>query len=223
MLQPIPISQARQLPDEEILQRVKGGQRDFFEILMRRHNQTVYRAIRSILRDEAETEDAMQQTYLSAYLNLAQFGGGARFSTWLVRIAINEALDRKRKQLRLVQVEEAPVGEPPPQTPDPSASPEDQAAARELGRWLAHAIDELPDLYRTTVMLREVEGMATLEVAEVLGVTEDVIKTRLHRARALLRLQMETDVQATSREQFVFLAPRCDRVVAAVMSALLAD
>jgi RNA polymerase sigma-70 factor (ECF subfamily) len=216
---PIPISQARQLPDEDILLRVRNGQRELFEILMRRHNQTVYRAIRSILRDEAEAEDAMQQTYLSAYLNLGQFGGASRFSTWLVRIAINEALDRRRKQLRLVQQEGSTVAEPPDQA-DLHAGPEDQAAVKELGRWLARAIDELPELYRTTVMLREVEGMSTLEVAEVLGVTEEVVKTRLHRARALLRVQMVTDLEATSSEQFVFLAPRCDRVVAGVMAKL---
>jgi RNA polymerase sigma-70 factor, ECF subfamily len=153
MALPIPIHQARQLPDGDILERVRGGERELFEILMRRHNQTVYRAIRSILRDEAEAEDAMQQTYLSAYMNLRQFSGGSRFSTWLVRIAINEALDRRRKQLRLIQQEEIPVAEPPAQA-DPRASPEDQAAAHELGRWLARAIDDLPELYRTTVMLR---------------------------------------------------------------------
>jgi RNA polymerase sigma-70 factor, ECF subfamily len=219
MALPIPIHQARQLPDEDILIRVRGGERELFEILMRRHNQTVYRAIRSILRDEAETEDAMQQTYLSAFVNLKQFGGGARFSTWLVRIAINEALDRRRKQLRLVRQEESSVAEPPAPA-DPHPDPEEQTAVRELGVWLARTIDELPDLYRTIVMLREVEGMSTFEVAEVLGVTEEVVKTRLHRARALLRVQMESDIQTSSSEQFVFLAPRCDRVVGAVLSML---
>jgi RNA polymerase sigma-70 factor (ECF subfamily) len=214
---PIPITEARQLPDEEIVQRVCAGARELFEILMRRHNQTIYRAIRSILRDEAEVEDAMQQTYLSAFVHLRQFGGEARFSTWLVRIAVNEALDRRRRQLRLVGQDEL-VPESP--HPDPHDSPEERASSRELGQWLERTIDALPDLYRSVVMLREVEGMSTLVVAEALGVSEEVVKTRLHRARLLLRGRMEADLAAESREQFPFHAPRCDRVVAGVLAAL---
>jgi RNA polymerase sigma-70 factor (ECF subfamily) len=217
--QPIPIAQARELPDDAILRRVCAGERELFEILMRRHNQTVYRALRSILQDEAEVEDAMQQTYLSAFVHLREFAGGSRFSTWLVRIAINEGLDRRRKQLRLANTDDVPAAERAVQR-DPSENPEDRAAARELGAWLERAIDELPELYRTAVMLREVEGMSTLVVAEALGVSEEVVKTRLHRARGLLRLHMQADMHAKAGEQFIFLAPRCDRVVAGVFARL---
>jgi len=104
--------------------------------------------------------------------------------------------------------------------PDPKASPEDLAAARELGGWLQAAIDGLPEHYRTAVMLREVEGLSTQEVAEALEISEDVVKTRLHRARGLLRDRMESDLTVNARDQFSFHAPRCDRVVAAVMEAL---
>ncbi len=219
MAQPIPIAQARELADDVILRRVCAGERELFEILMRRHNQTVYRAIRSILKDEAEVEDAMQQTYLSAFLNLRSFEGGSRFSTWLVRIAINEGLDRRRKQLRLAGQDDLRAGEESVQS-DPGLNPEDRAAARELGVWLERAVDGLPELYRTAVMLREIEGMSTLEVADALGVSEEVVKTRLYRARGLLRAHMETDLQAEAGEQFAFHAPRCDRVVSAVFAKL---
>jgi RNA polymerase sigma-70 factor, ECF subfamily len=211
--------QDSQLTDEAIVPRIRGGETELFEILMRRHNPKVYRAVRSILRDEADVEDAMQQAYLSAFAHLGQFEGASRVSTWLVRIAINEAIGRRHSELRLVAPGQDPSEDKPLQ-PDPKENPEERTAAREVGQWLERAIEALPEHYRTAVMLRDVEGLNTQEVAEALGVSEEVVKTRLHRARALLRDQIEADLFARAGEAFAFHAPRCDRVVAGVMQVL---
>jgi RNA polymerase sigma-70 factor, ECF subfamily len=202
--------------DEEIVRRVVAGEVALFELLMRRHNTRVYRAIRSILRDEAEVEDAMQQAYLQAYSHLSEFQFGARFSTWLVRIAMNEALMRTRKQARLTLVGAEVVEE----RAMSQVSPEKRAEDRELAGLVENAIDALPDLYRSTFMLRTVEGLSTNEVAQILGVSEEVVKTRLHRARGLVRDAVFERVGGSAEEAFPFHAPRCDRVVFAVMDEL---
>ncbi len=203
--------------DEEVVRRVRAGERERFEVLMRRHNPRVYRAVRSILRDEDEAEDAMQQAYVRAYVHLAEFEGASAFSTWLVRIAVNEALGRLRGHSRLVPLEEAPEeGD----RPAAGGSPEDAAAAREAMALLEHAIDALPLHYRTVYVLREVEQLSTADAALALGLSEDVVKVRLHRARAALREIVAARLGGAARDAFPFLAPRCDRVVAAVMAEL---
>lgn len=211
------------LPDEEIVRRVRSGERDLYELLLRRHNQRVYRAIRSVLRDEVEVEDVMQQAYVLAYVHLDQFAGLARFSTWLVRIAINEALARARRNPRLVLVDDVDDGSEEAEAPMSTASggrnPEQELEQRELVLLVERAIDELPEMYRTVMVLREIEGLSTAEVAESLDISEDVVKTRLHRARALLSSRVaagDPDLEGA----FPFHARRCDRVVAAVMSRL---
>jgi RNA polymerase sigma-70 factor (ECF subfamily) len=206
-------------PDEEIARRVLAGETALFEVLMRRHNQRVYRAIRSVLRDEAEVEDAMQQAYLSAYLHLAEFEGSARLSTWLVRIAVNEALGRLRRDRRRLALADAIEGTAPMTNPPPE-TPEDTADRRELTAMLEREVDGLPELYRTVFVLREVEGLTTADAAQALGTSEDVVKTRLHRARGLLHERLAALADARRGEIFAFHAPRCDRVVAAVMDAI---
>lgn len=204
--------------DEEIAQRVREGETALFEVLMRRYNQRVYRAVRSILRDEAEVEDVMQQAYVLAFTHLAQFEGSARFSTWLIRIAVNEALQRLRQRHRLVALDTEGGGpEDGMKLLERNApDPEERAFGRELGRMLEVTVDELPTLYRTVFMLREVERLSTAETAAALSVSEEVVKTRLHRAKALLRERLEGQLGET----FAFHAPRCDRVVAAVLARI---
>ena len=209
---------AGQPSDEEIARRVLAGETALFEVVMRRHNQRVYRAIRAILRDEAEVEDAMQQAYLSAYLHLAEFEGSSRLSTWLVRIAVNEALGRLRRDRRLVALSDALEGTEMIQAPP--ESPEDTAERRELTAILERAVDGLPELYRTVFVLREVEGLSTADAADALGTNEDVVKTRLHRARALLHERLASLADSRTADLFPFHAPRCNRVVAAVMEAI---
>jgi RNA polymerase sigma-70 factor, ECF subfamily len=223
MPSPVPMApaQTQALSDEEIVTRVLEGQQALFEILMRRNNPRVYRAVRSLLKDETDAEDAMQATYVRAYTKLRSFRGGARFSTWLTQIALNEALGRLRHGRRhpavsLTLVEESSMSPIVPPTP----SPEALASRRELAGLLEHAVDSLPELYRVVFILREVEGMDTAETAHALEVSEEVVKTRLFRARAALRQSLEQLVGAAASDSFEFHAPRCDRVVAGVMAQI---
>lgn len=223
MSMPLGAVEARslQLPDEEIVRRVRSGEVALFEVLMRRHNPLVYRAVRGILRDEAEAEDAMQQAYLNAYASLDDFAGASAFSTWLVRIALNEALGRLRRGARLEVVAEVPENAEALMN-DPPSNPEDRAAAREAIHLLEAAVDRLPPAYRSVFMLREVQQLSTAETAESLGLSEENVKVRLHRARQALKDSLFAEVGASAAATFPFLAPRCDRVVAGVMGRLLA-
>ena len=212
------------LPDAEVVRRVLEGEPALFEVLMRRYNQRVYRAVRSILRDD-ESEDAMQQTWLHAYANLRQFQGAAAFSTWLTRIALNEALGRARRRPPPKAVGDLAEGGDLAQEDDfmgqAPQDPEGRAADRELGRMLEEAIDELPESYRRVFVLREVEGMSTAEAALALGVSEMVVKVRLHRARLALRDLLYARAGPSAPGVFTFLGARCDRMVARVFGAIL--
>src|SRR4051812_34103827 len=160
------------LSDQEVVARVIEGQTALFEVLMRRYNERVYRAARSIVRDEAEAEDVMQQAYVNAYAHLRQFDGRAKFSTWLTRIAVHEALARVRKRGRYESVDfeqETQAVDHQPSSPDP----EHRAFAGELRSLLESAIDDLPDGLREVFMLREVDGMSTADTAICLGVSDD--------------------------------------------------
>jgi len=206
--------------DEQLVERARANDLTAFELLMRRHNQRVYRVVRSVLRDPAAIEDVMQQAYLAAFTHLDQFEGAARWSTWVCRIAINEALATVRQRGRFVSIdaanEELMADAAEPHTPDP----EHAAAGRELGQIVEQAMDRLPDLYRAVLMMREIEGMTTAETAAVLDVAEDVVKTRLHRARALLRTAIERRTGQELMKAFSFGAERCDRVVNGVLARL---
>lgn len=207
--------------DEEIARRVVGGETELFELIMRRHNTLVYRAVRGFLHDEAEVEDVMQQAYIAAWRHLGAFAGNARFSTWLVRIAVNEALMRLRRTRRLALVEdEVTAIEETPMGRERPTNPEDLAANRELARILERAVDELPDLYRAVFVLREVQGLSTEDTAEALAVSIDVVKTRLRRARISLQTTLQESMRGQVSALYAFEAPRCDRVVAGVMSVI---
>jgi RNA polymerase sigma-70 factor (ECF subfamily) len=200
-----------QWTDEEIVARVRAGEARLFELLMRRYNPRVYRAVRSILRGEAEAEDAMQSAYLSAYAHLGDFEGRSTFSTWLTRIAIHEALARRRGER--AEPREVPV-------PQQEADPESATGGRELGRILGRAIDALPEHYRSVFVLRAVEEMTIEETADCLDLEPATVKTRLHRARALLRRSLVERLDL--RAVLPFEVPRCDRVVGAVLARIAA-
>ena len=217
---PAPALDSGEQADEALIQQVLGGNTALFELLMRRYNERVYRAARSIVRDEHEAEDVMQQVYVNAFTHLRQFNGAARFSTWLTRIAVNEALARVRRQGRYEAFDDEGSTAEPLMTRDPADDPEHQAFAQELRCLLETAIDNLPNGMREVFVLREVEGLNTLEVAECLGVSEDVVKTRLSRGRALLRRLLIERTGAAAPEAFRFYRPRCDRVVAAVLARI---
>jgi RNA polymerase sigma-70 factor (ECF subfamily) len=206
--------------DAETIQQVLDGNNAMFELLMRRYNERVYRAARSIVRDEQEAEDVMQQAYVNAFTHLRQFNGSAQFSTWLTRIAINEALARVRRRGRYDAFDDDLSNVEPFMSSNPAQSPERQAFAGELRGLLEWAIDSLPDGMREVFMLREVEGLSTSEAAECLGTSEDVVKTRLSRGRAHLRRLLMERTGATAPETFRFYRPRCDRVVAQVLARI---
>jgi RNA polymerase sigma-70 factor (ECF subfamily) len=202
-----------QLSDNDVVGRILGGDVALFEILMRRHNQRIYRAVRAVLRSDEDVEDVMQQAYLNAYQHLHQFAGGALFSTWLTRIAVNEALAKRRKRFG---EDEVTINMVDTKVRDP----EQQAATAELRDVMEHEIAALPDTFRTTFMLRDVEGLSTTETATCLGISEDLVKTRLHRARLMLRENLYERAGVSLGSIFTFGNARCDRVVAAVMAKI---
>jgi RNA polymerase sigma-70 factor (ECF subfamily) len=218
------MEQTMEQSDEQVVAGVLGGRQELFEILIRRYNQRLYRVVRGVLRaDEGEIEDVMQQAYVNAYLHLDQFAGRASFSTWLTKIALYEALSRARRLGRTVSLDEAVengvediVGRMQVDTPDP----ERQALTGELREALEGAIEQLPPAYRSVFMLREVEGLSTTQSADILGVREEVVKTRLHRARGMLRDELFERAGASSSAAFTFHASRCDRIVERVFAAL---
>jgi RNA polymerase sigma-70 factor (ECF subfamily) len=214
------------LSDSDIVRRVRAGESALFEILMRRHNQRVYRAVRAVVKREAEVEDVMQQAYVNAFTHLHQFEQRSQFSTWLIRIALNEAFGRRRKMqmsesvLRMQPDVDNDRGEFMDTFTTPEADPERQAYAQELRRVLEAAVDTLPESYRTVFMLRDIEGLSTSETGEGLGLGEEAVKTRLHRARAMIRHAVTARIGAVTTGAFQFHAPRCDRVVAAVLAVV---
>src|SRR5436305_1757156 len=212
------LRQRDRLSDADVVHRVLAGETALFEIIMRRYNQRIYRAVRAITRNEHEAEDAMQQAYVNAYAHLHQFAERSSFSTWLTRIAINEALARVRpRPLRLADdIDETIMNEIESNTPNP----EQQAVASELKNAVESEIASLPESYRSVLMLREVEGLSTAETAECLSVNEDVVKQRLHRARTMLRDNLYRRAGLTFDGVFTFGHARCDRVVATVMSRI---
>lgn len=210
--------------DEELVERILEGETAQFELIMRRYNPRLYRVARSILRDDAEAEDVMQDAYVRAYQHLAQFEGRAKFGTWLTRIAVHEALARLRQRGRFQEPElregEDEMESIVEQLPSKTISPEHHAHSAELRVLLESAIEKLPRDYRTAIMLRDVEELSTAEAAECLEITEENLKVRLHRARAMVRKNLATQVGTATREAFQFFAPRCNRVVANVMARI---
>ena len=207
--------------DEQVVERVLAGETALYEVIMRRYNQRLYRVVRAILRDDAETEDVMQDAYVRAYQHLIQFAGRASFSTWLTRIAVHEALARVRKQSRIQQLDDPDFdGEPAMNHVDASPDPEQTTSEAELRQLLEEAVLALPEQYRVVVMLRDVEELSTSETAAALDITEENVKVRLHRGRALMRSDLFERVGKTAKETFSFMGVRCDRVVRRVFERL---
>ena len=208
-------------PDESLIRRVCAGDTACFEVLMRRHNERIYRTVRAVLGDDADVEDVMQQAYVSAYQHLDRFEGRARFSTWLTRIAINEAYARLRKRHRTEPAswedDHGPAEEPESAGP----TPEQIAERREIQMLLERAVDTLSLPNRTVFVLRSIEGLSTAETAECLKISEEAVKTRLHRANEALRMWLTEQVGETVHDAFRFYRPRCDAVVRNVIARIV--
>jgi RNA polymerase sigma-70 factor (ECF subfamily) len=212
---------AERWTDQEIVDRVKAGDTALYEIIMRRYNQRLYRVARAILRDDAESEDVMQDAYVRAYQHLDQFAGRAPFSTWLTRIAVHEALARLRSRRRNSQLGETEEdGDLLMNVVEPSPGPEDNASITEASQLLEAAVLALPEQYRHVLILRDVEDMSTAETAAALDLTEENVKVRLHRGRSMARNWLFSKVGAGAKSAFPFMGVRCDRVVAAVFERL---
>jgi RNA polymerase sigma-70 factor, ECF subfamily len=210
------------LSDDDVVRRVLAGDAPLFEVLMRRYNQRLFRVARSVLKDPDEAEDVMQHTYVRAFEHLAQFAGRARFSTWLTKIALHEALGRARKRdqprrsadgvpLEWAAVDAIESGDP---------DPEQQALQGEARSLLEATIGSLPPAYRMVFVMREIEGLDTAETAECLEVSDDVVKTRLRRARVMLRKALIERAGVATVTAFSFHLSRCDRVVARVLDRI---
>ena len=214
-------------PDAELAARAGRGDTAAFEALMRRHNRTLFRTARAILRDDAEAEDALQEAYLQAYHALPRFRAEARFTTWMVRIVANEALMRLRKETRRAQIvpmqsaDATPGLEELADTTMENNRPEPSAERAEMRRLLERQIDLLPDAYRTVFMLRAVEELPAEEVAAVLQIPEATVRTRFFRARSLLREALAQQIDLAYADAFAFAGERCDRIVAAVLARLM--
>ena len=219
-LQTVTEVEQRSWTDEEIITRVMQGESALYELLIRRHNQKLYRAIRAVLKDDSEAEDVMQEAYVRAFQKLRQFEGRSSFSTWIIRIGVNNAIARLKLKTRTEtdSIEEHPLESETVR--EPISDPEREMASSETRELLEEAILRLPLNYRTVVMMRDVEEMTTAETAAALDLTDEAVKVRLHRGRAMLRRELFARVGATSATAFQFHAVRCDRVAAKVMDGI---
>jgi RNA polymerase sigma-70 factor (ECF subfamily) len=196
-----------------------------FERLMRQHNQRLFRVARSILREDADAEDALQDAYVQAYRKLGDFRGEAELSTWLTRIVINQALMRVRSRTRDRNVvsfgDRRDEAAPELEVADAHAeSPSDAALRAEVRKVLERRIDALPEAFRTVFVMREVEEMTARETADALGIPEATVRTRLFRARGLLREALDRDIDTARDGVFAFDGARCDRIVARVFEQI---
>jgi RNA polymerase sigma-70 factor, ECF subfamily len=225
MRDPLPTTPAADAPDAELAVRVAVGEPAAFEALMRRHNRALFRTARAILRDDAEAEDVLQEAYLQAYRAIGSFRGEAKLSTWLARIVANEALMRVRKRARRAEIvplqagmTETEINEIPDE--NMNDTPERSAQRSEMRRLLEAQIDALPDDYRVVFVLRAVQELSVEETAEALGIPQATVRTRLFRARSLLREGLAAKIDVACEEAFSFAGERCDRIVARVLEKM---
>jgi RNA polymerase sigma-70 factor (ECF subfamily) len=214
--------------EDALVDRARTGDMIACEALMRRYNQRLYRAIRAVLKSGSDVEDAMQDTYLAALRNLDQFEGRAQFGTWLLKIGTNAALARMRQRMRVVQLDDLSNREELEPLLDLDAdsarTPEQHVSNQELAALVEQAVDRLPHDYRQVFMLRMIEGLDTSETAQVIGLGEDAVRQRLHRAREMLQADIQQSQVGTAIDMtFEFLGRRCNRVVVNVLRQLSED
>ena len=211
------------LSDGELIVLAQNRDESAVRVLVRRHNQRLFRVARGVVRDDGEAEDIVQETYVRAFTNLDRFRGEAAFSTWLTRIALNEAygrLRRKRHTVDISALDSAAEGGHvimfplSPSPPDPEAA----AGREQVRRIMEQAVDRLPDIFRVVFIMRDIEGLSTEEAAQLLSIKPETVKTRLFRARRLIRGEVEKVLSTSFTEVFPFAGKRCaemaDKVIA---------
>jgi RNA polymerase sigma-70 factor (ECF subfamily) len=212
-------------PDVELARLSAGGDAQALRLLMRRHNQKLFRTARAILRDDAEAEEAVQEAWLAAFNGFAGFRGDSQLSTWLVRIVANEALGRRRRAKRTAEViplsiDETEMAEDTRPDETPGAAPDAQAMRSQMRRMIESRIDKLPDAFRAVFVLRAVEEMSVEETAAALDIPEATVRTRFFRARSLMRESLSREMDMAVEGAFEFLGVRCDRISNAVIARL---
>ncbi|CDX39835.1 RNA polymerase sigma factor [Mesorhizobium sp. WSM4935] len=211
--------------DMALVCRALARDPDAFRTIIKTHNQRLYRIARGVVRNDAEAEDIVQEAYMRAFANLGAFRGEASLSTWLSRIVINEALGRLRKRKRIVAMPGNPEAQiiwfPLNQNDlNPGDDPERTMAQRQILGLVERATDSLPDVYRTVFVARVIEGLSIEETADLLGVKPETVKTRLHRARTLVRKALDDEIGPVLLDAFPFAGRRCERLTQAVMKRL---
>jgi RNA polymerase sigma-70 factor, ECF subfamily len=216
----------QEIDDATLAARVLAGDSAAFELVMRRHNRRLFRVARSMLRDSAEAEDALQDAYLAAFQAMGNYRGEASLATWLSRVVVNQCLGRMRRQARrdnimpMVSMDSADEQEHAAMPSEKFDAPDQAFARAELRAVLERKLDELPEAFRTVFMLRCVEELSVEETAHILNIPEATVRTRQFRARGLLRESLAQEIDGAEREIFSFDGERCDRIVASVLRRL---
>jgi len=215
------------LSDAALAQEIISGHQDAFVLLMRRHNRALFRTARSVLKDDAEAEDVLQDAYLQAYRSMDKFRGDAKLSTWLTRIVVNEAIARRRKTSRRAEIihldgdiEPENQGSQMAVEDHKTERPEESMVRADTRRLLEQKIDELPETFRTVFVLRELEEMTVEEVSAALSIPEATVRTRHFRARSMLRESLSREIDFALEGAFGFAGERCDRIVNTVLNLL---
>jgi RNA polymerase sigma-70 factor (ECF subfamily) len=216
------------LDDRALAARVRDGDGDAFRHVMKRCNQRLFRVARGVVGSDSEAEDVVQEAYVDAYGKFASFRGEASLSTWLTRIVLNEAHERLRRRHRTVGVEQIEAAQLDPgrvvafPSAQMSVEPGAMLAREQIRRLLERAIDDLPEGFRLVFMLREIEECSVEETAAALGLRPETVKTRLHRARRLLRASLQDTLAIMLGDAFPFLGSRCERMTETVMRRIAA-
>lgn len=213
------------LAETELTELARSGERGAFAAIMQRYNQRLFRVARSVVRDDNEAEDVLQEAYTRAFANFAQFRGDSGLATWLTTITLNEARGRLRRRRNNVGLEALEAQQESGRVimfPSPfgSASPEADAARAEARRLLERAVDELPEAFRVVFIMREIDELSVEETAQTLGIRAETVKTRLHRARRLLRDSLDQTLGSAVKEAFPFMGARCGRITEKVLERL---
>src|SRR6202521_167504 len=211
--------------EAELVRRARERDEAAIRTILQSNNRRLYRLARGILRNDSGTEDVVQETYVRAFTPLQDFRGDSSLATWLARIAMNEALGRLRRQRPAVEWSSLPPGTLEAQIIQfplsaPSEDPEKSMAQREIQQVVEHAIDDLPEAFRIVFITRVIEGMNVEETAEILGLKPETVKTRLHRARTMLRDNVEKKIGPVVMDAFPFAGKRCERLTDTVLKRL---
>jgi RNA polymerase sigma-70 factor (ECF subfamily) len=215
------------LADDQLAELARTGEPAVFRAIMQRHNRRLYRVARGILGDDSEAEDVVQETYLKAFHGIAGFRGESSLATWLTRIAVNEALGRKRKRRPTIDLSGLDLIDEQGEARvlifpgvSPGADPEADASRAEVRRLLERAIDDLPEGFRVVFVMREIEQMSVEETASQLDILPETVKTRLHRARRLLRDALQERLGSVLQDTYAFDGERCERMTQAVLDRM---